>query len=629
MLSKGQGKDLSTSELVGYLWNECLFACPQPVEEVAQALQHDELRGTQDEALKRIHGQRQKAEKKAKKDATPDAQERVAELDAEEEETLKQYPAEFVVPTAKCEINPTDGPKCKSHPARTAAFQLLQALCKQHVRNTAFVLAKTSDMIEALPVTTNFRNDPNADVKSSTGFVGLVNLGCTCYMNSLTQQLFMIRPLRTGLLQAPARNATTAVQRKESMLYQLQRMFGHLTSSSKVAYHTASWTHSYKDYDGKPTNPLIQQDAQEYFNRLCDLLEGELGGSPQAKLIQSNLRGAYARQLVCGSCGDASSRPEHFYCISLQVKHKRNVEESLNQVTAGEKISGFKCSKCEETVTVTKSTCLGELTDTTILHLGRFELNYETFAQEKVNDRFEFPRHLDLYPYSVEGVAWKAEVEAAVAAGEAAESVPRQYTIHPREYYEFDLAGVVVHQGSANSGHYYSFIRDRKAPQAKPVEAGVDGDEDLDQGWYQFNDSAVTPFDPAKLPEETFGGETQSSWDGKRVRRYVPCVSFHSSADMHSPDTHMLPAYSYSERQHNSLHKYFIALTHLLRGTVVLRRRQLRRTHTCCSISESAPSPQPSKNRSPPAPPKARMCRHRPHSTGSSLQRNCWLAQRQ
>lgn len=32
------------------------------------------------------------------------------------------------------------------------------------------------------------------------GFVGLKNAGATCYMNSVLQQLFMIRPLRAALL---------------------------------------------------------------------------------------------------------------------------------------------------------------------------------------------------------------------------------------------------------------------------------------------------------------------------------------------------------------------------------------------------------------------------------------------
>lgn len=32
------------------------------------------------------------------------------------------------------------------------------------------------------------------------------------------------------------------------------------------------------------------------------------------------------------------------------------------------------------------------------------------------------------------------------------------YEIYPREYYEYKLAGIVVHLGTAEFGHYYSYI---------------------------------------------------------------------------------------------------------------------------------------------------------------------------
>lgn len=32
----------------------------------------------------------------------------------------------------------------------------------------------------------------------------------------------------------------------------------------------------------------------------------------------------------------------------------------------------------------------------------------------------------------------------------------------PKEYFEYELRGCVVHTGSADSGHYYSYIQDRE-----------------------------------------------------------------------------------------------------------------------------------------------------------------------
>ena len=56
--------------------------------------------------------------------------------------------------------------------------------------------------------------------------------------------------------------------------------------------------------------------------------------------------------------------------------------------------------------------------------------------------------------------------------------------------YEYQAVGVVVHSGSAEGGHYYSYIKDRNKGK-----------------WYEFNDTRVTSFDTKDLEEETFGGE--------------------------------------------------------------------------------------------------------------------------
>ena len=55
------------------------------------------------------------------------------------------------------------------------------------------------------------------------------------------------------------------------------------------------------------------------------------------------------------------------------------------------------------------------------------------------------------------------------------------------DYYKYKLKGVVVHDGMADYGHYYSFIKDRE------------GDENGDN-WYCFNDTIVETFDSKNLP---------------------------------------------------------------------------------------------------------------------------------
>ena len=81
---------------------------------------------------------------------------------------------------------------------------------------------------------------------------------------------------------------------------------------------------------------------------------------------------------------------------------------------------------------------------------------------------------------------------------------------HPKEYYMYKLAGVVIHMGTANSGHYYSYIRERGGGREGGRGGGKGG------GWFEFNDTVVTEFDPADLEVECFGGQETGGGGGGR-----------------------------------------------------------------------------------------------------------------
>lgn len=90
--------------------------------------------------------------------------------------------------------------------------------------------------------------DPNAALKSPNAYVGLKNQGATCYMNSFLQQLYHIPAVRDGLLDI----TDDQEDRAESVLFQLQVLFGYLRVSQKQYYDTKAFCYAFKDYDGTP-----------------------------------------------------------------------------------------------------------------------------------------------------------------------------------------------------------------------------------------------------------------------------------------------------------------------------------------------------------------------------------------
>jgi len=63
-------------------------------------------------------------------------------------------------------------------------------------------------------------------------------------------------------------------------------------------------------------------------------------------------------------------------------------------------------------------------------------------------------------PYTQEGLDLKESEQAEEGEKKPVVDDRPEY---PPEYYNFKLKGVVVHMGTADSGHYYSFIKDRQA----------------------------------------------------------------------------------------------------------------------------------------------------------------------
>lgn len=177
-------------------------------------------------------------------------------------------------------------------------------------------------------------------------------------------------------------------------------------------------------------------------------------------------------------------REEAYLTIPLDVKGKASLQEALDLYIKEDILEGdnkYHCEKYDRKIRVMKRCCIKTLPNTLCVTLKRFDFDFSSMQKVKINDLFEFPLTVNLKPWTKCGLKDQIPPEANYEPPELDES-----------YYEYELVGVLVHSGTADGGHYYSYIKDREDPK---------------KGWFEFNDRTVKPFDLKNLKNECFGGD--------------------------------------------------------------------------------------------------------------------------
>lgn len=445
----------------------------------------------------------------------------------------------FALPTPEDRILP----KCKSQGARAASYDLLIEMCRNSPKN--YLLLHSMLILQHRPGPHSpypWDYWPRDDGRSECGYVGLTNLGATCYMASCIQHIFMMPQAREAILTVVAEAGT----KHRATLNELQRMFAYLTESERKSYNPRSFCRVYQ-MDHQPLNTGEQKDMAEFFIDLVSKLE-EM--TPELKaMVKRIFCGVISNNVVSLDCGHVSRTLEEFYTVRCQVADMRNLQESLDEVTVKDTLEGdnmYTCSQCGRKVRAEKRACFKKLPQILCFNTMRYTFNMVTMLKEKVNTHFSFPLRLDmsryvektLMPQHYQEEKFKSQMRRKVSECDSTANVstdkgtvdatgvddtdkkvdpPRPKTQKEldeeeqikqeqlnmdeeesedfNENYEYDLVGVTVHTGTADGGHYYSFIKERHS-------GGTTNDR-----WYLFNDAEVKIFDPSQIAAECFGGE--------------------------------------------------------------------------------------------------------------------------
>lgn len=107
---------------------------------------------------------------------------------------------------------------------------------------------------------------PRDDTRSDCGFVGMTNLGATCYLATTMQHLFMIPEMRKTIIEAQPSDV------KQTALSEMQRMFSFLLESERKAYSPEAFCRVYEMQD-QTLNTTDQKDMTEFFTDLIVKME--------------------------------------------------------------------------------------------------------------------------------------------------------------------------------------------------------------------------------------------------------------------------------------------------------------------------------------------------------------------
>ena len=368
---------------------------------------------------------------------------------------------------------------------RHACLSMLLSACR-HPPNLEALLPGL-EVVHTKQLHDEWSITPSTDLRAS--YAGLVNQGATCYMNATLQQLFMTPTFRDGLL-----SAAPPPKQRTDLFSEMQRTFAHLRDGLQPTYNSKALVTACSALP-MSHEPFAQNDAAEFLMLLVSHLEDSLKGTVHSKLVQNSFGGKHVQQVIweeAGSDGNmvrkVSEREEEFFTLPIDVKGKTDIADGLQELVDGERLEGENMYKLDsgQFVAAQKRICLGELPQTLIIQLKRFQLDYETMQNVKLNSRCAFPTYLDLMPYTKRGLDARAEGKPLPGA----------------EMYE--LVGVVVHSGTSNFGHYFSYIRLRE--DGGTGQSGKAGGGSSGGQWKIFNDRHVGYFDEAQIPEMCYGG---------------------------------------------------------------------------------------------------------------------------
>ena len=294
---------------------------------------------------------------------------------------------------------------------------------------------------------------------------GIKNEGATCYMNSMLQTLYSIYPFKKAVFQIP-----TDKDDYSSIVLSLQRLFydlltNHSPVSARNLINSFGWTRE---------QIQIQHDVQEFNQLLIEEMENKMKGTSVEGSFNKMFTGKYNNYIQCLYVDCRREIEESFNEIQLTVKGYKNLYESFDSYTAEEILDNEDKYETEKygKQKAKKGIKFISFPPVLFLQLKRFEYNSKKDIMVKINDYFEYYNEIELGKY-IDPIIYNKS--------------------NDKKNFLYELHSVIVHQGNANSGHYYAYIKQ----------------SNNSRDWLLFNDENVRPADGYEIFRQNFGGQCE------------------------------------------------------------------------------------------------------------------------
>ncbi|CAD8164606.1 unnamed protein product [Paramecium octaurelia] len=259
------------------------------------------------------------------------------------------------------------------------------------------------------------------DINPEIPIKGLKNELYFCYMHSSLQCMMCIQELNNFIL--------NNINRQHIQSMPLCTSYQELLRQLKDTQQDYIKINSLRNSITKKFNPKHQHDAQEFLLFLLSSFEDEINNfnkkNVQQQTILPNvidqyLKGKMTSEIHCKNCSKKSQIMEEFLSLSLALLKINSINQSFDEFLKDELIQDYKCDSCHKKKTAIKKTRITKLPQYLILHLKRFKF---------------FPKQNKIIQHI------KFSLESSFCG------------------IKYSLAGIIVHSGSLEQGHYYSFCK--------------------------------------------------------------------------------------------------------------------------------------------------------------------------